>query len=333
MRAESWPATGRSWASSAPTPAWSRFRVSDAGRRPYGASPAGHRRLPRGAVTQRSADERHQRPERHGGARCSRGIVLVLALVRSPAHEPASGTDPDGWHPVVRSDAGRADLERASECAHRAPHAHAPCARARLRRVRARAVSEDAGAVARHARVRARTAAGHRQRAHREHPEPGLPHRPVLRVPFEPQADSPLLRRHRAPHGHARELRPGVGAADLQDRPPPRDRLRAHRGVSLHSRVGVCGVQRRLALHRHRVLARLFIGDLQHHRRLHDDLPARVQSRGLGEGRCGLWRGHRNASASHASAFDEERRDRHPQLANPRERGASTTVRSPGRGD
>ncbi len=82
--------------------------------------------------------------------------------------------------------------------------------------------------------------------------------------------------------------------------------------------LGVRRVQRRLALHRHRVLARLFIGDLQHHRRLHDDLPARVQSRGPGEGRRGLWRGDRNASASHASAFDEERRDRHPQLANPR---------------
>ena len=41
--------------------------------------------------------------------------------------------------------------------------------------------------------------------------------------------------------------------------------------------LGVGRVQGRLAFPRRRVLARLVVGDLQHHRRLHDDVPARVQ--------------------------------------------------------
>ena len=191
-----------------------------------------------------------------------------------------------------------------------------------LHRVRARAVSEDARAVARHARVRARAAAGDRNGLIAN--IPSLVFLVVLFFVFRLSLRLIRLFFDAIERGTVTlaNFDAGVGAADVQDRSPPRDRLRAHRGVSLHSRVGVCGVQRRLALHRHRVLARLLIGHLQHHRRLHDDLPARVQSRGLGEGRCGLWRGDRNASASHASAFDEERRDRHPQLANPRERSA-----------
>ena len=97
--------------------------------------------------------------------------------------------------------------------------------------------------------------------------------------------------------------------------------LRAGRGVSLHSRIGLRRVQGRLAVHRHRLLARIVVGDLQHHRRLHDDVPAGVEGRRSRQDRRRLRRRHRDAAAGHPPPVDQERRDHHPELADPGERG------------
>jgi hypothetical protein len=95
----------------------------------------------------------------------------------------------------------------------------------------------------------------------------------------------------------------------------PRHRLRAHRGVSLHSWVGVCGVQGVslfigivFSLGSSSAISNIIAGYMMTYRRA-------FKVGGLGEGRLRLRRRDRNASAGHASAFDEERRGRHPELA------------------
>ena len=94
-------------------------------------------------------------------------------------------------------------------------------------------------------------------------------------------------------------------------------RVRADRRLSLHPGFGVGRVQGRLALHRHRLLAGIVVGDLEHHRRLHDDLPPRLQGRRPREDRRRHGRRDRDAAAGHAHQDVQERGDRHPQLADP----------------
>ena len=89
------------------------------------------------------------------------------------------------------------------------------------------------------------------------------------------------------------------------------------RRLSLHPGFRVGRVQGRLALHRHRLLAGILVRDLEHHRRLHDDLPPRLQGRRPREDRRRHGRRDRDAAAGHAPQDVQERGDRHPELADP----------------
>ena len=164
------------------------------------------------------------------------------------------------------------------------------------------AVAVDARAVAGHGRLRARAARGHRQRASS----------PTSRASsswscssswsaLAAQAGAPVLRRGRARHRDAADFdadwaQPTYKIVRLGDR-----RVRPHRRLSLHSGIGVRRVQGGVAVHRHRVLARVVVGDRQHHRRLHDDLPARVQGRRSRQDRRRRRRRDRDAAAGDAS--------------------------------
>ena len=150
-----------------------------------------------------------------------------------------------------------------------------------------------------------------------ERPQPRLPGGALLRHSAGAQARPPVLRDGRPRHGEARQLRRGLGGADLQDRPDRHRRVRADRRLSLHPGVRVGRVQGRLALHRHRLLAGILVRDLEHHRRLHDDLPPRLQGRRPREDRRRHGRRDRDAAAGHAPQDVQERGDRHPELADP----------------
>ena len=156
VQAASWRATGRSWPSSMPMRAWSRSSRSTLAAIHLMRLAAGHRRLPRRA---RSASALRTNALNALGATAALLVAAVAVFwswrrFDTSAHEPASGTDPNGRDPVVRSDARGTNLEGASRRAHRASHARAADDRSCLQRVRARAVSPDPRAVARHARVR-----------------------------------------------------------------------------------------------------------------------------------------------------------------------------------
>ena len=118
-----------------------------------------------------------------------------------------------------------------------------------------------------------------------------------------------------------------MGDADLQARADRDRHFRAGRRLSRTFRARTPSVQGGLAVPRRRVLARLVDGDLQHRRRLHDDVPAGVPRRRPREDRRQRRRRHRDAAAGHAPADVEERGDRDPQLADPQRATSSTTAR------
>ena len=92
--------------------------------------------------------------------------------------------------------------------------------------------------------------------------------------------------------GGARGVRPGLGGAHLQAGAHGGGRVRPRRRLSVHPGVGIARLQGHLALHRAGLLARLLVGDLEHHRRLHHDLPP-----ALSRGRPGADRRRRRNGA------------------------------------
>ena len=158
---------------------------------------------------------------------------------------------------------------------------------------------------------------GHRPGLRRQHSQARLPGGAVLRHPPAPQAGPAVLRNGGPRRGDALQLRCRLGGADLQDRAGRDHRLRVDRRLSLHPRVGIGGLQGRVAVHRDRLLAGLVVRDLEHHRRLHDDLPPRVQGRRPGQDRRGDGRRDRDAPPGHAPQIVQERRDRDSELADP----------------
>ena len=71
-------------------------------------------------------------------------------------------------------------------------------------------------------------------------------------------------------------IRCGLGRADVQVTARARDRIRARRCLSVHTRLGLRCIQGHHTVHRADVLTRVVLADRQYHRRLHDDFPARV---------------------------------------------------------
>ena len=83
--------------------------------------------------------------------------------------------------------------------------------------------------------------------------------------------------------------------------------------------LAVGGLQGRLAVPRRDLLVRLVVDHREHHRRILDDLPAGVPRRRPDQGRRRRRRRDRDAPPGHSRALDQERGDRHSELADPQQ--------------
>ena len=185
----------------------------------HGETPGSHCRLSASAVTRSSPNERDQCRERHGGARCHRlGIVLVLALVRSPSHEPAATR----IHSVGIQSFEVMRAERIWSAFGMRSWRSGTLALLALVLVYVGFV------LAQFPRTRGLS---HGMLAFALGPLEVIGNGLIANIPslvflivlffvvrFSLQADPALLRRHRPRHRDVRELRSGMGAADLQDR-------------------------------------------------------------------------------------------------------------------
>ena len=106
----------------------------------------------------------------------------------------------------------------------------------------------------------------------------------------------------------------------------------ADRRVSVYPWIPLGRLQGRLDLSRGRPVAWIDVGDLQHHRRLHDDLPARVQGRRPSQDWQRRRRRDREASAGDASLLVQERRAHRPELSDPDVRSDQLQLASRGNG-
>ena len=110
--------------------------------------------------------------------------------------------------------------------------------------------------------------------------QPGVPRRLDAGDTVLPQVRQALLRRRREGHHRPRQLRPGLGLADVSDHPAPGRRVRGGGGLPVHSGLAVGRLSGRVDLHRGDLFARLLVVDRQPDCGVQHDLPPRLPGRG-----------------------------------------------------